>query len=72
MGDPDLARYQAALMALFARTDIDDSERMRILREDAAFAPYADYVKTIERPFVALAANIYEKYGRPKGRKRKA
>lgn len=65
MGDPDLSRYQSALMALFWRTDIDDNDRMRILREDPAFAPYATYVSTFERPFVALGAGIMQSYGRP-------
>jgi hypothetical protein len=65
MSDPELARYQAALMAVLARTDIDVAERMRLLHDDPACRPYAGYVETFDPDLVALGANILEAWGRP-------
>ncbi len=67
MTDIDLARYQSALIALLARKDIDDDDRIRILREEPPFAPFADYVATFERPFVSSIAETIGYYARPSG-----
>jgi hypothetical protein len=67
MTDLSLARYQSALMALLARKDIDDNERLRLLREEPAFAPFADYVAGVQRPFLSSVACTMGYYARPSG-----
>jgi hypothetical protein len=62
--DGELARYQEALMELFAREGLDDEEHFEILREAPAFTPYATYVEEVELRFVALGAELLRKWGR--------
>ena len=64
MADESLAWYQEALLNLLARQDIGDDERLRLLREQEAFAPFAGYVDGIEPCFVALGVELMRKWGR--------
>ena len=70
MSDRKLARYQAALMSLLARTDIDDAERMRRLSTEPAFLPFREHVRAFDRDFVCMGAGIMARWGRRSGGRR--
>jgi hypothetical protein len=64
MGDADLARYQASLLDVLARTDLGDEARAALLRQREQHGPYAAYVDGMETRFVALGAELMRRWGR--------
>jgi hypothetical protein len=69
----ELARYQAALLDLFARDDLDLTARLEHLREDVAFAPYQEHVVQFDPAFVEQCVSITKRWAKRKreGKKRK-
>jgi hypothetical protein len=66
MSESELSRYQDALMDLLARRGIDRGERLRVLREGEAFAPFAAYVEGFDPALVDFLAAVVHKWGRPR------
>lgn len=63
MCDPDLARYESALLALLAE-DLAPSERRAALHRRADFAPYQRYVSQLDDRFLDVATGLVRRWGR--------
>lgn len=61
--DEALARFQAALLDLLSQP-LSASEIALRLREDAACAPFQDYVSGFEPRMIEVAAELTKKWGR--------
>jgi hypothetical protein len=71
MATGSLERYQAALMTVFSDVRLDAPARMRALSERKAFAEYAEYLGSCERPLVSQCAATVQLFIRPKRRRRR-
>ena len=63
MSDSPLARYQSALLAVLIRKDIDLETRLSILREDPAFAPYAEHIAAFDSAFIEQGVMVIQHWG---------
>jgi hypothetical protein len=62
----DLAEFQVALLELLA-TDLPLDELRQRLCDDAAFAPFRDYVVQLEPRMLMVAVELVQKWGRRSG-----
>jgi hypothetical protein len=53
-------------MDLLAGDDVGRAERLRILRENPAFAPFAEYVAGFDPAMVDFLAAVARKWARPR------
>ncbi|HEY2510816.1 MAG TPA: hypothetical protein VGI39_08170 [Polyangiaceae bacterium] len=58
MSGSELERYQTRLLEVLGGPDLGREERMRVLREDPAFAPYADYVAGFDAGMIDFMAGV--------------
>jgi len=61
-----IANFQCALLELLAQS-LTPQEIQQRLENDAAFAPYAEYVATFELRMIEVAAELTKKWGRRDG-----